>query len=99
LLVESAGGFAVKKLTIDEFIAQLRDGLLTDYPGDLAPETNFFTDIGLDSLEMFHIVVFIEDLTGFEISIEEPPQLGTVADAYDLYRGVVSALPAGADRP
>jgi acyl carrier protein len=75
--------------TFDEFTAHLRDDLLEGYPGTLAPDSTLFEEIGLDSLEIFHIVVFIEDLAGAEIELEMPPAMETVMDAYEYYRSVV----------
>jgi len=95
--VNETGARRVAVETIDQFIAELRDVMLTEYPGELAPDTNLFTDVGLDSLELFHVVVFVEDLTGFELAIEEPPQLETVGDAYNLYLGVMAALSANSE--
>jgi acyl carrier protein len=78
-------------LTFEEFAAQLREELLHAYPGELRPETHLFDEVGLDSLEVFHVVVFIEDVAGVEIAIEDPPPLVTVKDAYNYYR--LSVLP------
>jgi acyl carrier protein len=80
-------------LTFEQFTAQLREELLQECSGDLRPETHLFEDLGLDSLEVFHVVVFIEDVAGVEIAIDDPPPLETVQDAYDYYRTTARPRP------
>ena len=82
-------------LTFEEFTRHLREQLLEEYPGELRPDTNLFDDIGLDSFDMFHVVMLIEDITGFEVSVDEPPAMTTIKDTFDFYRSVI----ASAGRP
>jgi acyl carrier protein len=85
-------------LTFEEFTGHLREQLLEEYPGELRPETNLFDEIGLDSFEMFHVVMLVEDITGLEVSLEEPPPMTTLQDTYAFYRAVIATAgqPVGA---
>ena len=42
-------------------------------------ETNFVDDLGADSLDLFQVVMELED--GFDVKVEEVDGLKTVADA------------------
>jgi acyl carrier protein len=72
-------------LPFEEFAACMKRELLGKYPGSLTRGTHLFEEVGMDSLEMFHIVVLIEDLSGFEIELEAVPLIETVGQAYDFY--------------
>ncbi|MFP2769378.1 acyl carrier protein [Oceanisphaera sp. KMM 10153] len=47
-------------------------------------ESNFVTDLGLDSLDMVEIVMAFEDEFGIEISDEEAEKILTITQAFDL---------------
>jgi acyl carrier protein len=82
-------------LTFEEFAAQLREEVLQAFTGELGPDTHLLDEVGLDSLDLFHVVVFIEDVAGVEIAIDDPPPLATVQDAYAYYRRSVSPRRGG----
>jgi len=46
---------------------------------DIALETNFIDDLGVDSLDLFQLVMEFED--AFGISVENPENIKTVGDA------------------
>ncbi len=48
------------------------------------PETKFFDDLDLDSLEMAELSVSLEERYGIQIPDEELGQIRTVGDAIDL---------------
>lgn len=47
--------------------------------GDIKLETNFIEDLGADSLDLFQVVMELED--AFDVKVEEVEGLKTVADA------------------
>jgi acyl carrier protein len=92
---ERAAGDCSAVSSFDEFAALLQEQLFSAYPHELHRDTRLFDDVGIDSLEVFHIVVFVEELAGSEIgdlASGEPPSIVTVLDAYDLYRVARSSI-------
>ena len=83
--MESIVTILADQLSFEEFARELKEGLFPQYPADLTAETSLFSDVGIDSLEVFHVVVFIEDLTGEEIALDDPPPLDKVRDVYSFY--------------
>lgn len=53
-------------------------------PGEIKPETTFLEDLGADSLDIYQIIMKIED--EFEIKIDEKDaeNIRTVAEAMEL---------------
>ena len=56
---------------------------------DLAAETSFKDDLGADSLDVFQIMMGVEELFDIEISSETVDGLITVGEAADEIRRVV----------
>ncbi len=56
-------------------------------PGEIKPETTFLEDLGADSLDIFQIIMKIEE--EFEIKIDESDveNISTVAEAMQLIAG------------
>ena len=51
---------------------------------EIEPEMNFFTDLGADSLDLYQIVMGIEDELNISISAESLEGLQTVQEALKL---------------
>lgn len=51
---------------------------------EIEPEMNFFTDLGADSLDLYQIVMGIEDELNISISVESLEGLQTVQEALKL---------------
>ena len=51
----------------------------------ITPETSFKDDLGADSLDLFELVMALEDEYNVEIPAEELTDLNTVGDVIDLY--------------
>lgn len=49
----------------------------------ITPEASFIEDLGADSLDLFEVVMGIEDAFGVAIDNEELDQIKTVQDALD----------------
>ena len=56
-------------------------------PGEIRPETTFLEDLGADSLDIYQIIMKIEE--EFEIKIDESDveNIATVAEAMQLITG------------
>ncbi|GIU91014.1 MAG: hypothetical protein KatS3mg010_2113 [Acidimicrobiia bacterium] len=70
-------------LTIDEFRAHAAAALGID-PAELPVEADLRADLGLDSIQMFLLLIAAEDL-GVTFPEALLPQLRTLADAHHYY--------------
>ena len=57
--------------------------------GTITEETSFKEDLGADSLDLYQIILGVEDAFDIEIPQEEAEKIVTVADAIDLIQRVV----------
>jgi acyl carrier protein len=79
----------------DEVMNLVRDHLVTELeiPADrITPETRFREDLDADSLDLYELVMELEDRYGIRVSEEEAAELRTVGDAVDF---VAARAPAG----
>ena len=56
---------------------------------EITPETPFKDDLGADSLDVFQIIMAVEEEFGIEIPTEEAEKINTVGDAVEAIKGVV----------
>ena len=56
---------------------------------EIRPETTFVDDLGADSLDVFQIIMGIEEEFDIEIDNEEAEKIKTVQDVADQIRKVV----------
>ena len=70
---------------LKEIIAEV---LNTD-PEKITEETRFVEDLGADSLDVFQIIMAVEEEFGIEIPTEEAEKINTVGDAVEAIKGVV----------
>ncbi len=61
-------------------------GVLNIEPSDITPDSTFIEDLGADSLDVFQIVMGIEEEFDIEISPEDAERIGTVGEAVELVR-------------
>lgn len=71
-----------------EKIKRIIAGILNVNPDDVKADSAFTEDLGADSLDIFQIIMGIEEEFDIEISPEEAERVGTVAEAVELIRGV-----------
>ncbi|MBQ4473385.1 MAG: acyl carrier protein [Lachnospiraceae bacterium] len=57
-------------------------------PEEITRETTFVNDLGADSLDVFQIVMEIEDTFDIEIPNEEAETIVTVGDVVDKIKGL-----------
>ncbi len=56
---------------------------------EITPETTFKDDLGADSLDVFQIIMAVEEEFGIEIPTEEAEKIHSVGDAVEAIKGVV----------
>ncbi|MDD6428040.1 MAG: acyl carrier protein [Lachnospiraceae bacterium] len=55
-------------------------------PDDITSDTTFIDDLGADSLDVYQIIMAVEDELGIEIDENQAEKIKTVGDAVDLIR-------------
>lgn len=58
-------------------------------PNEVTEETTFTEDLGADSLDVYQIVMKIEEAFEIEIPAEEIQQISTVGEAVELIRNSI----------
>lgn len=68
-------------------------GIIADVAGvdvsEIKPETTFVTDLGLDSLDVYQIVVGIEDEFKIQVPDDAIEHVASVQDAADLIKEAI----------
>ena len=59
-------------------------------PDEITMETTFLDDLGADSLDVFQIVMGIEEEFGIEIPAEKAEKISTVEEAVELIKGALN---------
>lgn len=72
-----------------EKLQQIIAEVLNVDASEVMPGTTFTEDLGADSLDLYQIILGVEDAFDIEIPQEEAEKNVTVADAIDLIQRVV----------
>jgi acyl carrier protein len=78
----------------DQVMAKVREHLATELEvseDQITESTRFKDDLDADSLDLYELVMELEDTYGISVSEEEAARIQTVSDAVDF---VVARLPA-----
>jgi acyl carrier protein len=78
----------------DEVLAKVRDHLSSELEvpaAEITEETRFKDDLDADSLDLYELMMELEDTYRIKVSEEEASRITTVADAVDF---VSARLPA-----
>jgi acyl carrier protein len=78
----------------DEVMRLVREHLSTELevePDLIQPETRFREDLDADSLDLYELVMELEDRYGIRVSEEEAAEIETVGDAVEF---VTARVPA-----
>ncbi len=59
-------------------------------PEEITPETTFADDLGADSLDVFQIIMGIEEEFDIEIPAEKAEKITTVEEAVELIKSAVN---------
>jgi acyl carrier protein len=57
---------------------------------EITPETTFKDDLGADSLDVFQIIMGVEEEFNIEIPTEEAEKIVTVGDAVEAIKNAIS---------
>ncbi|MCI8463561.1 MAG: acyl carrier protein [Lachnospiraceae bacterium] len=63
-------------------------GVLNVDPDEITMESTFQSDLGADSLDVFEIVMGIEEEFGIEIPAEKAEKISTVEEAVELIKSL-----------
>ena len=72
-----------------EKLQQIIAEVLNVDASEVMPGTTFTEDLGADSLDLYQIILGVEDAFDIEIPQEEAEKIVTVEDAIDLIQRVV----------
>lgn len=72
-----------------EKLQQIIAEVLNVDASEVMPGTTFTEDLGADSLDLYQIILGVEDAFDIEIPQEEAEKIVTMADAIDLIQRVV----------
>ena len=53
-------------------------------PDEITPDTTFIDDLGADSLDVYQIIMAVEDELGIEVNEEDAEKISTVGEAVEL---------------
>ncbi len=76
-------------MEFDKLKEVIADVLSVD-PNEITPETTFTEDLGADSLDVFQIIMGIEEAFEIEIPTDRVEHISTVQEAIDLIRDSMS---------
>jgi acyl carrier protein len=74
-------------MTRDEVMAKVREHLAEELeidPATIEEGTRFWEDLDADSLDLYELVMELEDGYGIRVSEEQAARIKTVADAVDF---------------
>ena len=77
-----------------EVMEKVREHLATELevePQEISEKTRFKEDLDADSLDLYELVMELEDSYGVKVSEEEASRIATVGDAVDF---VLAQIPA-----
>ena len=69
-----------------EKIKQIIASVLNVNPDEVRADSTFIEDLGADSLDVFQIIMGVEEEFDIEVSPEEAERISTVAEAVELVR-------------
>ena len=81
-------------LNQEEVLAKVREHLAAELEVDanrIQPETRFREDLDADSLDLYELVMELEDTYGVKVSEQDAAGIATVSDAVEF---VLARLPA-----
>lgn len=69
-----------------ELLKEAIVSVLKVYPGEINDDTTFIGDLGADSLDVYQIVMYLEDALHISLETEDIKQISTVKEAVDLIK-------------
>ena len=77
---------------MDEFtkLTEIIANVLSVDPKEITPETTFIDDLGADSLDVFQIIMDLEDEFDVKMPQEKVEKISTVGEAAELIKAAIS---------
>lgn len=72
-----------------EKLREVIAGVLNVDPKEIEPKTTFTEDLGADSLDVYQMIMGIEEAFDIEIPAEKAEQISTVEEAVELIRSIM----------
>jgi acyl carrier protein len=69
-----------------EKLREVIASVLSVDPNEITEETTFIEGLGADSLDVYQIIMGIEEAYGIEISAEQAEHISTVGEAVELIK-------------
>lgn len=73
-----------------EKLKQIIADVLNVDPEEITMDTTFTDDLGADSLDVFQIIMGIEEEFGFEVPPEKAEKISTVEEAVEMIKNAVN---------
>ena len=73
-----------------EKLKQVIAEVLSEDPDEITLETTFMDDLGADSLDVFQIIMGIEEAFDIEISPEDAETITTVEEAVEMIKAAIN---------
>ena len=73
-----------------EKLKQIIADVLNVDPDEISMDTTFMDDLGADSLDVFQIIMGIEEEFDIEVPSEEAENITTVEEAVELINGAIN---------
>ena len=73
-------------------LKEITASVLSLDPEEIRPEMTFLEDLGADSLDVFQIIMDLEDAFGVKIAQEKVEKISTVGEAAELIKAAVAGI-------
>ena len=73
-----------------EKMKEIISNVLNVDPDEITPDTTFTEDLGADSLDLFQIIMGLEDEYDVQIDPEKTENITTVGEAVELLKSAIS---------
>ena len=73
-----------------DLIKEIIEEVLNVDTAEIKPETTFVDDLGADSLDVFQIIMGVEEKLNIEVDTDAAEKLSTVGDAVELIKKTVA---------
>lgn len=80
-------------MEIKERVLQLIVEHLELDPADVVPEAHFIDDLGISSMDLWELVLVMEDEFGLEVPDEDLEKIGTIQDAINFIQAHAEKKP------
>jgi len=84
-------------MTFDAYVAGLFESLDIDWWDNRQPSDELYSEIGLDSMQAFEVVLYSEEMAGLRFPPAEIPMIFTLGEAYSYYCLAVEIVAAAKD--